>query len=168
MWAFFEQAQESFFSLVKQTEDSPGNLKPWKSMGRKWHETSKGFLGNTKPLWKPDLLQTIIEELEKIAPNATWGWQNKMIVPITPAGSEKIWARLTTKRPDAIYLELFNPKNLFTRGRINEFAFEPEVDGRNLENDCLRFAFRNLDDWKKNDFQLFLKEHFMTTVTKMK
>ncbi|MBE6427112.1 MAG: excinuclease ABC subunit UvrA [Planctomycetaceae bacterium] len=168
MWAFFEQAQESFFSLVKQTEDSPGNLKPWKSMGRKWHETSKGFLGNTKPLWKPDLLQTIIEELEKIAPNATWGWQNKMIVPITPAGSEKIWARLTTKRPDAIYLELFNPKNLFTRGRINEFAFEPEVDGRNLENDCLRFAFRNLDDWKKNDFQLFLKEHFMTTVTKKK
>ncbi len=168
MWAFFEQAQESFNSLVQQAEDSPGELKPWKIMGRKWHESSKGFLGNTKPAWRPELIQTIIAELEKIAPNASWGWQNKTVVSVTPLESKKIWARLTTKRPDAVYLELFNEKNLFPRGRISEFGFEPEINERNIENDCLRFSFRNIDDWQKADFPDFLTEHFLTTVKKKK
>lgn len=164
MWAFFEQAQDAFQTLVQQAEEAPGDLRPWKTLGRQWHESPKGFLGNARPQWSQELLQTIISALETISPNAAWGWQNKVVVPVTPAGFGKIWARLTTKRPDALYLELFNPKNQFTMGRISEFGFEAEVDGRNSEFDCLRFRFRDLNDWKKGGFQRFMEEHFQTVV----
>ena len=135
MWGFLEKAQESFFQLVQQAEEAPGDLKPWKTLGRKWHESSSGFLGNSRPAWDMELLRVIVSALEKIVPNASWGWQNKMIVPVTPAGNNRIWARLTTKRPNAVYLELFNEKNQFTMGRVADFGFEPEVDGRNPEWD---------------------------------
>ncbi len=164
MWAFFENAQDAFFQLVQQTEEAPGDLKPWKTLGRKWHESANGFLGNSKPAWKHELMDTIVAELEKLAPDASWGWQNKMIVPVTPAGKNRIWARLTTKRPDAVYLELFNKKNDFPMGRIADFGFEPEMDGRNPEWDCLRFRFRSLADWKKGNFSAFLEEHFRRAV----
>ena len=159
MWEFFEQAQEAFLALVKQVEADQTDLKPWKTLGRAWHESRKGFLGNVRPMWNPDLLQTIIAALERIAPNATWGWQNKVIVPITPAGSNRIWCRLGTKKPDAVYVELFNARNEFTMGRISGFGFHSEVDSRNPEFDCLRFQFRSLNDWKKGNFEAFLKEH---------
>ncbi len=168
MWTFFERAQEAFLSLVQQVEEAPEDLKPWKTLGRQWHEMPKGFLGGASPRWNVEVLRTVVAELERIAPNAVWGWQNKMIVPITPAETDRIWARISTKRPDAVYLELFNAKNLFTMGRVADLGFMPEVDGRNPETDCLRFQFRTLNDWKRGNFATFLKEHFDMVVKKEK
>ncbi len=160
MWKFFEEAQEGFRALVRLAEDSPEDLKPWKTQGRKWHESPNGFLGGVQRQWKLELFETIVEAVERIAPEAVWGWQNKVVVPVTPPGFSSSWARITTKKGDAIYFELFNPKNMYPFDHIGMYGFEPEIDSRYPGFDCLRFRFRDLNDWKKADFVRFLEEHY--------
>ena len=41
-------------------------LQPWKVIGKKWHLLPKGFPEGAKPIWSFDLLEALLQELEKI------------------------------------------------------------------------------------------------------
>ncbi|MDO4573785.1 MAG: excinuclease ABC subunit UvrA [Planctomycetia bacterium] len=159
MHAFFDRAIDGFQELLERMEESPESVKPWKTLGRQWHMSPKGFSGTMRRVWDFALLQQIITALEETAPEAVWGWSNAGVVPVRPRGKDKIWARLATKKPEWIQLELLGPKGKFPQGRINDYSFEPEMDGRHPDFDCLRFKFRTSSEWKRNDFAAFLKEH---------
>ncbi len=159
-WAFFDRAVEGFKALQQQAEEEPDEFKPWRTLGRKWHEQSRGTLTTGRREWDVTVLKKLITMIENLAPEAKWGWTNRVVVPVTPMGDELFWARIGTKKPDAVYLELRCPKNAFPQGKIASFGFQPEVDGRQQGYDVLRFMFRTEKELTQNGFQAFLQEAF--------
>ncbi|MDO4550604.1 MAG: excinuclease ABC subunit UvrA [Planctomycetia bacterium] len=159
-WAFFDQAVDGFFKLIQNMEEDPDEFKPWKKLGRKWHEQARGTLTTGKREWNVGVLQNLVSMIEHVAPDAEWGWTNKVIVPVTPAGDKTYWARILTKKPDAVYLEIRCPKNAFPQGRIAPYGFQPECDGRQKNCDWLKFQFRTEKELQKDGFRDFLEEVF--------
>ncbi|MDO5112801.1 MAG: excinuclease ABC subunit UvrA [Planctomycetia bacterium] len=161
MKRFLERAREGFQELRDLLQVDQDEIAPWKKLGRKWHESSRGFTGQRQ--WDMALLRKIIATLEETAPEARWGWKNKTIVPITPAGRKHYWARLGTKQPDMISLELYNGKYRFPLGAISQYGRDPYVNGRHMSYDCLEFHFQTIEDWEKSGFPEFLKHHLEAT-----
>ena len=69
------------------------------------------------------------------------------------------WARIYTKRPEAIGLTLLGPKNAVALGRLSRFGNHPELDGSKPEYDVIKLSFRTHEDLHRDDLAAFLKEH---------
>ena len=132
---------------------------PWKALGRKWHFIRRGFLKGGPPRWEPELLEEICRLLEQTAPGCRFRWDNKVWVPVHVNDDNTPWAGLQTKKPDAVHLALFGPKNRFPMGRLTGLGHEPQLDASRPDCDQIQLKFRSPDDLARGDLPGFLQEH---------
>jgi excinuclease ABC subunit A len=164
-WAFVDRAVEGFCAFTQRVRQNPDDLMPWKVLGRKWHFLRRGFLKGGAPRWEPEVLETLCQMIESVAPGCRFGWENKVAVPIHLPGRKRPWAGLVTKKPDAVHLTLIGPKGRFALGQITALGHEPELDGQRAEVDYIRLKFRSPEDLARGDLRGFLEEHLAASGT---
>jgi len=158
-WKFLDEAIDGFRRFTDRAAKRPDDLMPWKALGRRWHFLRKGFLKGGPPRWEPDVLEALCGLLEKTAPACRFGWGNKVTVPVHVGREQKAWACLMTKKPDAVHLALFGPKNRFPMGRLTGLGRDPELRTEREDYDVIEFRFRTKKDLARGDLAAFLKEH---------
>jgi excinuclease ABC subunit A len=158
-WEFVDRAVAGFGKFTQRARSKPEDLMPWKALGRKWHFLRRGFLKGGPPRWDPELLEEVCRLLEQTAPGCQFGWGNKVWVPVHVAGHKRPWAGVVTKKPDAVHLALFGPKNRFPLGRLTDLGHEPELNADQPDHDQIQLKFRSPDDLARGDLPGFLKEH---------
>ncbi len=160
-WEFVDRAIEGFGRFADRASKRPQDLMPWKALGRKWHFLRKGFLKGGPPRWEPEVLEQLCGMLEQAAPDCEFGWTGKVMVPVhLKKGKEKLsWAAILTKKPDAVHLALYGPKNRFPRGRLTDLGHEPDLDTGRPEHDVILLKFRSGDDLAQGDLAQLLEEH---------
>jgi excinuclease ABC subunit A len=158
-WQFVDEAVEGFAAFRKRVEKRSDILHPWKQLGRKWHLARRGFTAGKTPQWDVELLDTLLQMLCDIAPDANILWTNKQVVPLHLPGHQEPWAAVQTKKSDAVYLYLTGPKNQFTQGQIRNLGHSPEIDGERADADVIHLRFRNQDDLGRGELKAFLQDH---------
>jgi len=158
-WRFVDQAIAGFRKFTDRASRKPDELMPWKALGRRWHFLRKGFLKGGPPRWEPDVLEELCRLLEQTAPGCRFGWGNKVYVPVHVTGKKAPWAGIMTKKPDAVHLALFGPKNRFPMGRLTALGRDPQLDAERPDGDVILLKFRSTDDLARGNFPGFLEEH---------
>jgi excinuclease ABC subunit A len=158
---FMDEAISAFGRHVDRAEANPNDLTPWKVLGRKWHESRKGFNVGRPAEWDGEVLTRLFEILEKVAPESEAVWTNKVIVPLhlKEANEKWPWAVVGTKYDEAVQLTLSGPKGRFALGRILSLGDSPELDGSREDYDLIKLRFRTMSDIRKGGLVTFLKEH---------
>ena len=63
---FVEQAAAAYLERVdRQDKADPAEIMPWKVLGRKWHESRKGFPSNKRVKWNPGVAEQLFNLLEQ-------------------------------------------------------------------------------------------------------
>jgi excinuclease ABC subunit A len=158
-WGFVDQAIAGFRRFAERARKRPEDLMPWKALGRKWHFLRKGFLKGGPPKWEPEVLEELCRLLERTAPGCRFGWGNKVLVPVHVGDGKIPWAAIQTKKPDAVHLDLFGPKNRFPMGSLTELGRDPQLDTERPEFDRIRLTFRSKTDLARGNLARFLKKH---------
>ena len=169
-WDFFETCIREFSGFVEGKVE-PKDLMPWKVLGKTWHSMARGLIGGKDLLWDLSLLAELFDKIEKTAPDLRAVWTNKVLVPFyRPAPRRRTFAAKTpdrrvlpdivvhTKRVDAIYVDVYVPKNSVPLGRIQSIGNDPMVNGENPLFDILQFQFTKKKELKSNEFQKVLSE----------
>ena len=86
-------------------------------------------------------------------------------MPVHVGKAKTPWAALQTKRPDALYLDLFGPKNRFPTGRLAKLGYDFELDTERPEYDVIRLRFRTRTDLGRGNLAALLKEHLEAVKT---
>jgi excinuclease ABC subunit A len=158
-WKFLDEAIAGFLRLAVKAKSQPEEFAPWKLLGRKWHQSRKGFPPGKRIAWELDLLDELCDSLAEAAPGGQFLWNNQQLVHYIPKGQSEPWATLYTKRPAALELVLTVPKGTVTQGRIAGLGREPELTGEHPDRDVVKIRFLNHDDLEKGDLHVFLREH---------
>ena len=158
-WKFLDYAIAGFRRFTDRVHKKPEDLMPWKALGRKWHFLRKGFLKGGPPRWDPDVLEEVCRLLEQTAPGCRFGWGNKIVVPVHLKDGKTSWASVVTKKPDAVHLWLFGPKNRFPMGRLTALGHDPQLDAERPEHDVILLKFRSPADLARGNLAGFLKKH---------
>ena len=158
-WQFVDEAVQGFADFCTRVEQQSDILHPWKQLGEKWHFARRGFSARKTPKWDVEVLESVFQMLRDAAPDATFNWTNKQVVPVHVPGRQEAWAAVQTKKSDAVYLHLTGPKQRFTQGQIRELGHLPRIDGSGEDTDVVHLRFRNKNDLSRGDVPGFLKEH---------
>ncbi|MHC4398486.1 MAG: excinuclease ABC subunit UvrA [Planctomycetota bacterium] len=158
-WRFLDQAIAGFRRFTDRARKSPDDLMPWKVLGRKWHLMRKGFLKGGPPKWEPAVLEALCDLLEKTAPGCQFGWTNKVLVPVHVGKGKPPWATIQTKKPDAVHLALFGPKNCFPMGRLTGLGQHARLDTEQPDYDAIHLTFRTRRDLAGDHLASLLREH---------
>ena len=166
-WAFVDKALNAFSARVcpvvrQETPEGEKlniisvDMEPWKALGRTWHlMPSKGFHKNRRPKWKAAFLTQIVTWLEELLSDAQFGWTNKAVVPITPAGHKSVWAHLSTKQRDSIRLDIRVEKNKYSAGELLKLGAAVELDNMKVKHDLVKIHFVNETDFT-DDIKTFI------------
>ena len=115
---------------------------------------AKGIRAGKKVNWEPEVLEILHEVIQKAAPDGQFLWSNKQVVHVYLPKQKEPWARIQTKKPDGVWLQLSGPKDSVTVGRVADLAEAPTVTTQeNLE--VVRMSFRDVDrfptrSWKRS------------------
>jgi excinuclease ABC subunit A len=156
-WTFLEQAVRGYHQNAATI--SIEDAMPWKKLGRKWHLLRKGFPPRQPIHWKPELLEQVCELLEEVAPGGRFQWHNQLVVHYLLPERNEPWVSLHTKRPEALDLTLYGPKNAIGFGRVTELAWDRQLDDTREQRDLIKLRFRDSGDLQKGDLTAFLHEH---------
>jgi hypothetical protein len=97
-------------------------------------------------------------------------WTNKVLVPFyRPASRKREFAKtperqtmpdivVHTKRVDAVYVDVYVPKNSVPLGQIRNIGRDPSVQGEDVLFDILQFRFTEKKELKSKEFQKLLRE----------
>ena len=158
-WGFLDQAVNGFGDFAdKADKKKPSDLMPWKALGRAWHFARRGFPAGKPPQWDVDVLETIVELLEKTIPNGQFIWTNKVSANFSPNGNQESWISFYTKKPDAVHFFLSAPQGSFPLGRLTSLGFDPNMRLRG-EEEIIRISYNSVDQIDKKALQTLLKEH---------
>ena len=168
-WDFLDLCIEQFSGFVVKTL-KPDDLMPWKVLGETWHRLPKGLIGGKTLLWELTLLTELFDMIEKSASDLRVVWTNKVLVPFyRPASRKREFTKASerqtlpdvvvhTKRVDAIYVDVYVPKNSVPLGQIRNIGREPSVHGEDALFDMLQFRFTEKKELKSKEFQKLLRE----------
>ena len=162
-WNFINLAVERFSDVIDRGKENDVDLTPWKTQGRKWHTSQNGFYGSSdKAIWPMQLLESVLEVVEKVGRNAVSVWTNRTSVPYTIAGGKYPWVQLFTKNSDFLCLQVNFPKGEVSQERIVGIGFEPEIalaekDG---EFDSVYLRFKSEDDFSVEIIRELLIESY--------
>ncbi|MEN6458329.1 MAG: excinuclease ABC subunit UvrA [Thermoguttaceae bacterium] len=158
-WEFVDRAIAGFGKFREKVQAKSNILQPWKQLGRVWHMAHRGFpLGKTVR-WEVGVLEKLLALLKELAPNATFDWGHKQVVPVCLPGQQHPWAAIQTKKLDAVYLHLTGPKGRFTLGQITDIGHDPELDASHPDSDTILLKFCTKDDLAGGDLRELLKSH---------
>jgi hypothetical protein len=148
------------------------DIMPWKVMGEPWHRLPKGLVGGKSLQWDMSLLAELFDMIKRIASDLYVIWTNKVFVPFfRPTTRRRDYfpksvkvGRIVpdvvvhTKRVDAVYVEIYTPKNAVPLGQIRHIGSDPSVNGDNEYFDILQFKFTEKKDLKSKEFQRLLRD----------
>ena len=169
-WDFLDTCIKEFSGFIAGTVN-PKDLMPWKVLGKTWHFMARGLVGGKNLRWDISLLTELFDIIEKIAGDLRIVWSNKVLVPFYRPASRKrsFFYRTTsegraipdvvvhTKRVDAVYVDIYVPKNSVPLGKIQNIGSDPLVNGENPLFDILQFRFSEKKELKSKEFQKLLR-----------
>ncbi len=138
---FLDQAAAAYLEKINPVAQNLDDLTPWKTLGRKWHLMRKGFLKG-EVVWKPEVLEALFALIEEIWPVAKVDWSGKMLVNFKN-GSLPL-ARITTKRPAGVDLELYAPTGWASLGQIADLGEEPAIKPGSHGYDTVQLRFTEI------------------------
>ena len=168
-WDFLDSCIEEFSGFVAK-KSTPDDLMPWKVLGEAWHRLPKGLIGGKILRWELPLLTEVFDMITQTASDLRIVWTNKVLVPFYRSSARKRkFAKVAegqiipdvvvhTKRVDAVYVDLYVPKNSVPLGRIRSIGRDPSVDGEHPVYDILQFKFTEKKELKSKEFQTLLHE----------
>jgi excinuclease ABC subunit A len=170
-WDFLDMCIEVFSGFVSE-KLKPDDIMPWKVLGKPWHHLPRGLIGGKTLQWDITLLDELFSMIEKIASDLRAVWTNKVLVPFyRPASRKRPFAAaklpdgrslpdvvVCTKRVDAVYVEIYVPKNSVPLGKIRNIGKHPLVNGENAHYDVLQFKFTEKKELKSKEFLKLLNE----------
>ena len=171
-WDFLEMSIREFAGFVA-AKLNPNDLMPWRVLGETWHRLPRGLIGGNKLCWDISTLTELFEMIGKIAQDTRIVWTNKVLVPFYRPASRRTAFHKTvaaederiipdvvvhTKRVDAVYVDLYVPKNSVPLGRIRNIGSEPHVNGENVLFDIVQFKFTEKKELKSKEFQKLLHD----------
>jgi excinuclease ABC subunit A len=169
-WDFLDTSIKEFSGFVAD-KLKPNDLMPWKVLGEAWHRLPKGLIGGKSLHWDISLLTELFDMIDKAAGDLRIVWTNKVLVPFYRPASRRTSFHKTaaqeriipdvvvhTKRVDAVYVDVYVPKNSVPLGQIRNIGNDPLVNGENSLFDILQFKFTEKKELKSKDFQKLLHE----------
>lgn len=158
-WSFLEEAVASFQKFVGLAELSIEDHMPWKKLGQRWHFMRKGFTPRQRVMWDADVLEQLYKLLQELLPDGTFQWNQKVLFHLVPAGADKPWATVNTKRTESLDLTIQGPKDVISFGRVCQIGWRRELDATHPEYDTIKFQFRTKKDLRKRELRAILTEH---------
>ena len=152
---FLADACDAYFAQGDVEKVSPEDISPWKVLGRRWHVMRKSMLKG-KVMWDADVVDTLFDVLENVAPDAEPDWSTKMLVNYRRNGAP--WVRVHTKRPKAVEIELYCPSGSVPLGRVLKFGHNREIVSGSRGQDTVKIYFRTKAQVQDKAFAEFLKE----------
>ncbi len=156
---FLEQAREAYFAQIDQAALKPGDLTPWKVLGRKWHLSRKGFPSGKRVRWAPEVLDELFDLLERTCPNGEVEWGNKQVVYFRAKDDNAYRAAVHTKRRGGVDVLLLGEPGSVTLGKISEFGSEREIAPHRDGREAVKIRFDQLDQIRQSKLKKFLSEH---------
>jgi excinuclease ABC subunit A len=156
---FLETAISGFLDSQKRVEERIDDHSPWAKLGQKWHLMRKGFPPGKRVSWEPEVLETLIGMVSRIAPDASFLWSNKQVVHAHIPGQSAPWVSLQTKKCDAVWIQLTGPAGNIPLGRIADIGNSPSVRPLGDGLEAVRIAFSSVDQVNDPEFETLLMEH---------
>ena len=145
---FVGDAAAAYLKQVdEQGKAAAADVMPWKVLGRKWHESRKGFPSNKRVSWKAGVVESLFDLLEESIPEPTFDWGNKTVVAVMNAGGDSL-AEVQTKRRDGLYLTLLAEPGEIALGQISDLAADQEISPHRSGKEAVRLRFDALKQVK--------------------
>ena len=145
---FVVEAAAAYLRQVdKQDQGTVADVMPWKVLGRKWHESRKGFPSNKRVSWKPGVVEVLFDLLEESIPSPTFDWGNKTVVAVKAASGDAI-AEVQTKRRDGLYLTLLAEPGEIALGQVSDLAADQEITPHRSGKEAVKLRFDTLKQVK--------------------
>jgi excinuclease ABC subunit A len=158
-WAFLERAVAGFNKFAERIGAKPEDVMPWKVLGQKWHLSRKGFPPGKKTVWKPELLEELLEMLAEAVPDGQFLWNNQNVVYLMVPGVRKPWATVYTKKLAGVDLILNGPKGAFQLGSVAELGAARELATDAEDRDQVKLRFVSTEELHGENVAAFLKVH---------
>jgi excinuclease ABC subunit A len=158
-WAFVERAVAGFQKFTERLGTKPEDIMPWKVLGQKWHLSRKGFPPGKKAVWKPELLEELLEMLAEAVPEGQFLWNNQNVVYLMVPGVRKPWATVYTKKLSGVDLILNGPKGAFQLGSVAELGSARELATGAEDRDQVKLRFVSSEELHGENVAAFLKVH---------
>jgi excinuclease ABC subunit A len=155
---FLSQAREAYFAQINKAGLNAEDLTPWKVLGRKWHLSRKGFPSGKRVSWGPEVLDELLNLIERVAPQASVDWGNKQVVYFRAGAEGEHWAAIHTKRRGGIDVQLSVPSGQVALGRIAEFGSEREIAPSRGGREAVKIRFDKLTQIQQPALRKFLSE----------
>jgi excinuclease ABC subunit A len=151
---FLQQAIESYWKVLNPEKRAIEDFTPWKTLGRKWHLMSKGFLKGTV-MWSPGTLETVLDTLAAAWPDGEIDWSNKVLVHFNNQGRRM--ATVVTKRPASIDVCFPVARGRFGAGRFLKISDEARVVSE-ADRDLIEIPIVSLSLAQLGEFRHVLQE----------
>ena len=170
-WEFLEKAVERFHKVTDKASASSSAsadvLRPWVKLGETWHRARKGFPLGRKVRWEPEILETVLNSVLKIAgKKSEVNWKNKVTVVLYPPNVDRPWCTVVTKKLEYVELILVSPKGVTTQGMLAELGNNPHLDATRKDWDYAHLYFKTEEDLNNGDLQKFLRWHWKNCAIK--
>lgn len=155
---FLAAARASYTERVAATSTDIKDVAPWKVLGRKWHLMQKGFPAEKRPKWKKEVLETLLEVFDQVAPEANVVWNERAYVRYRQPGSKDDWAVICTKRRVGIDLVITPNDETIGTGSVASLATEHEAVQAKNGKPAIRLRFDKLSQVKSPRLREFLSK----------
>jgi excinuclease ABC subunit A len=157
-WEFLETAISSFNDKIKRIDSNIEDHMPWTKLGQKWHFLRKGFPPGKKVRWDIEVLEMLHNVLQEAAPQGQFLWNNKQVVHVFVPEQKEPWVSISTKKTDALWLQISGPQNSLSLGSVVDIVEEPTITTVN-KRDVLKMSFSDPEQVAVPDFKEFLQKH---------
>ena len=146
-------------------------FEPWRALGIKWHFLPKGFAQNQKPTWSFEVLENLLNELEKFVARESVICKNSHSLSVHFNGLEteehesKIpWLTIETKHPDSLKLLLLDgvdklEPNLITKQKIPCQVVKAKTPYSDDSYDAVQISLSEAKQLRSRYLKSLLKSH---------
>ncbi len=146
-------------------------FEPWRALGIKWHFLTKGFAQNQKPTWSFEVLENLLNELEKFVARESVICENSHSLSVHFNGLEteehesKIpWLTIETKHPDSLKLFLLDcvdklEPDLITKQKIPCQVVKAKTPYSDDSFDAIQISLSEAKQLRSRYLKSLLKSH---------
>ena len=157
--AFLDTARGAFLEQTTRSQQNPGDLQPWKVLGRKWHRLRKGFPVGKRVGWPEELVDLLADQLQAVGPDIVVDWTGRNSVSFRLTRGGPVWAQLWTKRVQSVELFLLGPPGTIPLGRVAGLGQTREITGYKGGREAVKISFNSLQQARHADVERLLRDH---------
>jgi len=157
--AFLATARGAFLEQTTRSQQNPGDLQPWKVLGRKWHQLRKGFPVGKRVGWPEELVDLLADQLQAVGSDVVVDWTGRNSVSFRLTRGGPVWAQLWTKRIQSVELFLLGPPGTIPLGRVAGLGHTREITGYKGGREAVKISFNSLKQARHADIERLLRDH---------